>query len=709
MPCQRSGVITWGTRSIQTNHGDCAQIATGKTAASSCSPIRPIRTVLIANRGEIALRIMRTARRLGIRSVAVYSDADRDAVHVQQADDAIRLGESPATSSYLNVSRVLAAAAQCQADALHPGYGFLSESYDFAEKCEHSGVTFIGPPAAAIRAMGVKSTSKRLMQEAGVPVVPGYHGNDQSEARLYEEARQIGFPVMIKATHGGGGKGMRVAVTESVFYDQLQSARLEAQQAFGCDDVLIEKLVQKPRHVEVQVFGDRYGACVHLFERDCSLQRRHQKVIEEAPAPGIDEQLRQKLGEAAVRAAQAVNYVGAGTVEFIFDPDTRKFYFMEMNTRLQVEHPITEMISGVDLVEWQFRMANGESLPVRQDQLRLNGHSFEARVYAEDPDQEFMPSPGLIHRLQTPNPSEHVRVELGTRAGDQVPIFYDPMIAKLAVWAPDRSSALNRLRRELSEFVVVGPKTNIDFLLRLADQPEVRSAEMYTDYIRDHSDRLLNKNVQLTNKQLLKFAIAYYLSNKSESNERMQSIDYRSFNAYRPRYEFTLKDESSDRSYQFRIRSMANNQFEIEIDSDKRLHNVSITRLNSNDVRNWLISFGENESQSRFGFAYESNALHLYDGERVLNLKAQLPTYLKSETADVEFDDRIVAPMPGVIQKLLFEQGDCVKKGDAMLVMIAMKMEHVIKAGRDCTIKRIRHEIGQSVAKGEVILELEEN
>ncbi|KAF0296227.1 Methylcrotonoyl-CoA carboxylase subunit alpha, mitochondrial [Amphibalanus amphitrite] len=414
---------------------------------------RAIDKVVIANRGEIACRIMRTARRLGVRTVAVYSDADRNALHVAMADEAYHIGAAASQESYLRADRILGVARRSGAQAVHPGYGFLSENTEFAEACQAAGVTFVGPPASAIRDMGIKSTSKKIMSAAGVPVIGGYHGEDQSDERLLAEADAIGFPVMIKAVRGGGGKGMRIASTRDEFHAQLESARREATKAFGDQVMLVEKFVVDPRHVEVQVFGDQHGNYVYLHERDCSVQRRHQKIIEEAPAPGLSAEVRRELGEAAVRAARAVSYVGAGTVEFILDAD-HKFYFMEMNTRLQVEHPVTEMITGTDLVEWQLRVAAGERLPLLQDQIPLLGHSFEARVYAEDPRAGFMPGAGPLLHLSAPPADQHVRVETGVRQGDEVSVHYDPMIAKLVVWAEDRDLALRKLKRCLAQYAV---------------------------------------------------------------------------------------------------------------------------------------------------------------------------------------------------------------------------------------------------------------
>ncbi|XP_017482392.1 PREDICTED: methylcrotonoyl-CoA carboxylase subunit alpha, mitochondrial-like, partial [Rhagoletis zephyria] len=422
------------------------------TKASHNVQVRPINKILIANRGEIACRVIRTARRLGVRTVAVYSDPDEHSLHASFADEAYRVGEAASAASYLRGQHIIEIAKKAACQAIHPGYGFLSESVEFAELCQRENIIFMGPPSTAIRDMGIKSTSKAIMAAAGVPIINGYHGDDQSDERLQTEAEEIGFPLMIKAVRGGGGKGMRVADKREDFLTALNSARNESQKSFGDSSVLLERYVRSPRHVEVQVFADQYGDAVYLWERDCSVQRRHQKIIEEAPAPGLSEQLRRELGEAAVRAAKAVGYVGAGTVEFIMDKEDLSFHFMEMNTRLQVEHPISEMITGTDLVEWQIRIAAGERLPLTQEEIGRKGHAFEARIYAENPRGGFLPGAGPLRYLATPQPNEFVRVETGVREGDEVSVHYDPMIAKLVVWGENRTQALNSLIARLREY-----------------------------------------------------------------------------------------------------------------------------------------------------------------------------------------------------------------------------------------------------------------
>ena len=452
-------------------------------------------SVLIANRGEIACRVLRTAKKLGMKTIAVYSEADKSAKHVELADESYFVGGAPASESYLNIDAVMAAVAKSGAACIHPGYGFLSENAEFARRCAQAGVVFVGPSESAIRAMGEKAAAKKLMEKAGVPVVPGYHGDNQDDDFLAKEAERIGYPVLIKAVAGGGGKGMRRVDGAQEFERAIAAARREAQSAFGNDKVLIERCIVCPRHIEIQLFADSHGNAIHLFERDCSIQRRHQKVIEEAPAPDMPASLRDQMGKAAVAAAKAIGYCGAGTVEFIVDSakglDANSFYFMEMNTRLQVEHPVTEMITGLDLVEWQFRVADGEKLPLAQAEVALKGHAVEARIYAEDPARKFFPSPGKLQTLRFPSESTYIRVESGVREGDEVTIYYDPMIAKLVAWGEDRSIALGRLAQALSEVNIEGVKTNTVFLERIARHPAFARGEVETGFIERHLSDLV--------------------------------------------------------------------------------------------------------------------------------------------------------------------------------------------------------------------------
>ncbi|MDP2437154.1 MAG: biotin carboxylase N-terminal domain-containing protein, partial [archaeon] len=471
-----------------------------------------LKKILVANRGEIACRVMKTAQKSGIRAVGVYSSADRHSKHVSMADEAIFIGPPEARASYLCTDKILKAAVETGAQAIHPGYGFLSENADFADACEKAGLVFIGPPSSAIRAMGSKSASKIIMEKAGVPCVPGYHGDNQDDAFLKQQAQRIGFPLLIKAVLGGGGKGMRIVHALEDFEASLASARREASASFNSTDVLLEKYIQRPRHVEFQVFGDSHGNYVYLFERDCSLQRRYQKIIEEAPAPGLPAEVRKAMGETAVAAARAVGYVGAGTVEFIVDAANDKhysYYFMEMNTRLQVEHPITEMITKQDLVAWQLHVAAGGALPLKQEELTISGHAFESRIYAENPDNNFLPGSGHLFALETPEESEHIRVDTGVRAGDDVSVYYDPMIAKLIVWDENRAYALRRMRAALEHFRVAGLKTNIDFLKRLCDHDSFIAGDVETHFIQNHRDALFPQVLPPPFKHLAAAAVAF--------------------------------------------------------------------------------------------------------------------------------------------------------------------------------------------------------
>ena len=488
---------------------------------------RPFSSLLVANRGEIAIRIMRTAKRLGIRTIAVYSDADAQAAHVAEAREAVRLGPPSPRESYLRIDAIIAAAKATRAKAIHPGYGFLSENAEFAEACAAAGIIFVGPPPEAIRAMGLKDRAKDLMAKAGVAVVPGYQGDDQTEKHLAKEAARIGFPVLIKAVAGGGGKGMRRVDAEGEFASALEGAKREAQAAFGDARVLVEKYVTRPRHIEMQVFADRHGHCVHLFERDCSLQRRHQKVIEEAPAPGMSGEMRAKMGEAAVKAAKAVGYVGAGTVEFIADASqglkSDRFWFMEMNTRLQVEHPVTEAITGLDLVEWQLRVAAGEPLPKSQNDLRINGHAIEARVYAEDPDKGFLPSIGKLERLHLPVGVEDIRVDAGVREGDTVTPYYDPMIAKVIGWSETREGAAAVLAEGLAQTEIAGVHTNTGFLVRALRNRDFLSGDIDTGFIDRHRADLILERARVP-AAILARAGCFLVEERSKSRSQRRSL-----------------------------------------------------------------------------------------------------------------------------------------------------------------------------------------
>ncbi|XP_035130497.1 methylcrotonoyl-CoA carboxylase subunit alpha, mitochondrial isoform X3 [Callithrix jacchus] len=624
---------------------------------------RNITKVLIANRGEIACRVMRTARKLGVQSVAVYSEADRNSMHVDMADEAYSIGPAPLQQSYLSMEKIIQVAKTSAAQAIHPGYGFLSENMEFAELCKEEGIIFIGPPPSAIRDMGIKSTSKSIMAAAGVPIVEGYHGEDQSDQCLKEHAGRIGYPVMIKAVRGGGGKGMRIVRSEQEFQEQLESARREAKKSFSDDAVLIEKFVDTPRHVEVQVFGDHHGNAVYLFERDCSVQRRHQKIIEEAPAPGIKPEVRKQLGEAAVRAAKAVNYVGAGTVEFIMD-SKHNFYFMEMNTRLQVEHPVTEMITGTDLVEWQLRIAAGEMIPLSQEEIPLQGHAFEARIYAEDPSRNFLPGTGPLVHLSTPPADPCTRIETGVRQGDEVSVHYDPMIAKLVVWAADRQAALTKLRYSLHQYHIVGLHTNINFLLNLSGHPEFEAGNVHTDFIPQHHKELLPSWKAAAKETLCQAALGLILKEKAMTDA------------------FTL--QTHDRFSPF--------------------SSSSGRRLNISYTRNMTLKDGKNNIAIAVTYNHDGS-YNMQEGN--IEIDIPVPKYLSSVGSEGTQGGPL-APMTGTIEKVFVKAGDKVKAGDSLMVMIAMKMEHTIKAPKDGTVKKVFYREGAQASRHTPLVEFEE-
>jgi len=672
--------------------------------ARQMSNVKPIEKLLIANRGEIACRVMKTAKKLGIKTVGVYSDSDRGSMHVAQADQAIRIGPAASQQSYLRQDIILKVAKETGADAIHPGYGFLSENVEFAESCQESGIIFVGPPSSAIRDMGIKSTSKIIMIAANVPVIGGYHGEDQDIETLRAEADKIGFPVMIKAVRGGGGKGMRIAMTKDVFDEQLESAKREAMKSFGDEVMLLEKFVVDPRHVEVQVFGDQHGNYVYLFERDCSVQRRHQKIIEEAPGPGISWEVRKKLGEAAVRAARAVNYVGAGTVEFVMDKNFN-FFFMEMNTRLQVEHPVTEMITGTDLVEWQLKAAAGEKLPVTQADLELKGWSFEARIYAEDPNNSFMPGAGPLHYLATPKASDDVRIETGVREGDEVSVHYDPMIAKLVVWGPDRNSALLKLRACLSEFNISGLSTNINFLMDLASHPEFIKGNVDTEFIPRHYDQLFPER-KPSPQRICEAVLALVLSEnlKHATNQdpfyslvggRMNHLLLRQVNLVFDGTNFCAS-----------VLSRGNSCYTITLDGVE--YEVS-GRINPKPETNHteiVCDIQGSISKQRVLITKEGLTLFTRSGSYEFSLP--VPKYLTANLALGGLGDA-VAPMPGVIEKVMVEAGSSVNAGDPLVVMIAMKMEYVIKAPKSGVISRVNNAVGDFVAKNKVLVAFEDS
>ncbi len=658
--------------------------------------------ILIANRGEIACRVMRTARRLGIRSVAVYSDADARALHVELADEAYRIGPAPAAQSYLDGAGVIEAARRSGAEAIHPGYGFLAENAGFAEACAAAGITFIGPPPAAIRAMGGKSEAKALMEAAGVPLVPGYHGADQTPATLAAEAERIGWPVLVKASAGGGGKGMRVVERAEDFAAALDGARREAAAAFGDDRVLIEKYLARPRHVEVQVFADRHGTCLSLFERDCSIQRRHQKVVEEAPAPGLTPALRQALGDAAVAAARAVGYVGAGTVEFLLDAENM-FYFMEMNTRLQVEHPVTEFITGLDLVEWQLRVAAGGALPLRQDDLAISGHAIEVRLYAEDPANGFLPAAGPLRHLRLPAAGVHVRIDGGVREGDVIGIHYDPLIAKLIVWDGDRPAALRRLRTALEETRIVGLANNVGFLRAIAAHPAFAAAALDTSFIDRHAAELLPETPPAT-AEILALATLGVLLDRRHAAARQAARSGDPWSPWHAAHGWRLNDEAQEQigfrdgeamaEVTVHYRRDGTYLFDlpggVAVAADGELAPDGTLLANLDGVR-------QRTTVVRQGLDLTVLAAHATHRLALVDPIAA--------AADHAADGgRLTAPMPGKIVAVLVDLGATVTKGQPLLVLEAMKMEHTIAAPADGTVEDIPFAPGDQVEEGATLI-----
>ena len=671
-------------------------------------------TLLIANRGEIACRVAATAHRMGLRTVAVYSDADADARHVAACDTAVHIGGAEPRASYLRADAILAAAKKTGAQAIHPGYGFLSENEAFAQACADAGIVFVGPPGSAIAAMGSKSAAKTLMEKAGVPLVPGYHGDKQDPDFLQAQADAIGYPVLIKASAGGGGKGMRIVESAAGFAEALASCKREAASSFGDDKVLIERYLQKPRHIEIQVFADTQGHCVYLFERDCSVQRRHQKVIEEAPAPGMTEERRQAMGAAAVAAARAVNYVGAGTVEFIAEPDGR-FYFMEMNTRLQVEHPVTEMITGHDLVEWQLRVAAGEPLPVTQEELSISGHAIEARIYAENPDKGFLPSIGTLGTLNFPPHAAFqngdVRVDGGVRAGDTITPFYDPMIAKLIVRGADREQARARMVQALGEIRSVGVQTNIAFLRRLMLDDAFAHADLDTGLIERRHDSLFPPAAP-TPDSTLALAIAALLASRGlmhstphrnavHADPWAQVDGWRITGAYQQaftlldgdvRHELHVQRNGADWLY---INQTASHAFQWDAQAQPGSTGQYALRIRLKGADATATAVLRQES------------IHVFTGGGVHVLRLH-DAVAHAQDESGGHGGNLTAPMPGKIISISVRAGDQVKAGDALLVMEAMKMEHTITAPDDGTVEEVFFAVGDQVTDGAELISLSE-
>ncbi len=645
--------------------------------------------ILIANRGEIACRVARTARRLGIQAVGVYSDADANALHTRSMDLAVHIGPAPARESYLDVERIMQAARDTGCQAIHPGYGFLSENANLARACDENGIAFVGPPAGAIEAMGSKIRAKRIMEESGIPLVPGYHGDDQSPEHLQSVADEIGYPVLIKASAGGGGKGMRVVREPADFPAALEGARRESASAFGDDKVLIEKYLDRPRHVEIQVFRDSHGNGVHLFERDCSIQRRHQKILEEAPAPGLDESTRQSMGRAAVRAADTIDYRGAGTVEFIMDA-AGEFYFMEMNTRLQVEHPVTEWVTGHDLVEWQLRVAAGEPLPCGQEALQLHGHAFEARVYAENPANGFLPSTGVLTLAGFPEQDEHVRVDAGVQTGDVVSVHYDPMIAKIITWGPDRRAALDRLHGALSETRIAGVETNIEFLLEVLEQEDVTAGRADTGFVERHLDDLVR--TEAASPTVLVLATFHEIASLARRNRLHHDNDpFSAVDGWRPNLPGELRFEYTDHARSHECRLVLD-QTGTRVVVDERTY-----RVDGELVDDGRLTATIDGVKCQAYVVHRPERLDVFFDGRHHGLERHVEVVSDAAQADT---GRIIAPMPGKITAVKVKAGDRVARGAVLLVLEAMKMEHSIVAPRDGTIERIPHREGDSVAEG---------
>lgn len=639
--------------------------------------------VLVANRGEIAVRVMQTAKAMGYQTVAVYSDADCNARHVQEADEAVYIGASKVSESYLSITKIIEACKKTGADAVHPGYGFLSENTDFAQACIDNQITFIGPTASAIELMGSKRLSKIAMIEAGVPCVPGYEGDRQDLEYLATQAEQIGFPIMVKASAGGGGRGMRLVQQSSELVEALQTARSEAENAFGSGELILEKAVIAPRHVEIQVFGDTHGNYVYLFERDCSIQRRHQKVVEEAPCPVMTPELRQQMGEAAVAAAKACAYVGAGTVEFLLDA-SGEFYFLEMNTRLQVEHPVTELITGLDLVEWQLRVSNGEQLPLQQHELTLNGHAIEVRLYAEDPRQNFLPQTGQVLRWK-PTILPNVRIDHGMLATDEVSPFYDPMVAKVIAYGKTREDAIRLLARAVDDCVLLGVNSNKQFLVNLLRHPVVVAGDTNTAFIQQHFQDDTSLHSQVLSLEIL--AIAAALLSQSKGIVAWQT----GLGVPLP-----LKLKYDDQQIQLQL-SSENNQITVQLCDQT----ICIEVIEKTAEQMIYVVEGV---RRRVQYVLDGDQLYL-DRDNG-NITIRNVTYAAPETADVVGDGKIRAPMDGAVVNILVNKGDSVVKGQTLLVLEAMKIQQQIRSDVDGVVEDILGQQGQQVKKRQMLFSI---
>jgi 3-methylcrotonyl-CoA carboxylase alpha subunit len=645
--------------------------------------------ILIANRGEIACRIIKTARSMGIHTVAIYSSVDKDSLHVCSADSAYCVGDAAAKDSYLNIAAIIHAAKESGAQAIHPGYGFLSENPEFAKACKQAGIIFIGPSVAAMEAMASKQLAKQLLEKSKVPLTPGYHGSEQSEEKLLAEAKKIGFPVLVKAANGGGGKGMRTVFIESEFSAALAGAKRESMASFADETMIIEKLVQHPRHVELQIMADNHGNVVHIFERDCSIQRRHQKIIEEAPAPNLSPTLRQQLAAAACEVARSINYSGAGTVEFLVDSEEH-FYFMEMNTRLQVEHPVTEMITGLDLVAWQLKIAANEPLPLTQEQIQANGHAFECRIYAEDPFNEFIPSIGQINFLKEPT-GKGIRIDTGVKISSQITMYYDPMIAKLITWGTDREEALQRMQQALQGYFIGGLKTNIPFLQAICQHPKFCQAQLSTDFL--SAEKI---NIALPDKQLaLLMAISFdYLATVNKVLDPLLQDTF----AWQSQTisNWTCRYHGEDEVIEALIKPINSSEFTVILD-EREQH----IRVQQNAEKLSLEMNGQ-KYQASVDNQPEVFTLYMPQGQTSIE-RFDWNTLGAHATTN---KGQLTAPMPATVVAILKNIGDKVKAGDRLVVLEAMKMEHTIHAPSDGILSEIFYAVGSQVNEGQELLSL---
>lgn len=647
--------------------------------------------ILIANRGEIACRIIKTARSMGIQSIAVYSSADKDSLHVRLADCAYYVGEASAKDSYLNIEHIINAAKESGAEAIHPGYGFLSENPEFAKACADAEIVFIGPSISAMEAMASKQLAKQMLEHTNVPLTPGYHGLEQAEQKLLSEAKRIGFPVLIKAANGGGGKGMRAVHSESEFSEALAGAKRESMASFADDTMIIEKLVQNPRHVELQIMADNHGQVVHLFERDCSIQRRHQKIIEEAPAPDLSPSLRQKLADAACEVARSINYRGAGTVEFLVDGSDH-FYFMEMNTRLQVEHPVTEMITGLDLVSWQFKIAANEPLPLAQEQILSNGHAIEARIYAEDPYHGFIPSIGQLNFLHEPS-GTGIRIDTGVTRSSQITMYYDPMIAKLIAWGQNREEALQRLEQALAHYFIGGVKTNIPFLQAICQHQKFKNAQLSTDFLGNEQIILPTPDKDLG----LLMAVSFDYLNTLNNIKDPLFHDSFGWQMHVPSH-WVWRYQGEHEPIEALVQAVDKTKFKLKL---KDKEQIISARLDNNQLQ---ITSANNTCKALVD--NHKHHLTLYTTQGPINIERFQWNKLDAESGSHK--GQLTAPMPATVVAILKKIGEQVKAGERLIVLEAMKMEHTIHAPADGVLTELFYDVGAQVSEGAELLSLNE-